>query len=72
MIILNIKKGGWIITKSFESKDKLIKFLKGNKLLSNKIWNLQVSGSIKHSGFVYSMRTKQRQINPVSGVLEWK
>ena len=72
MISLNIKKGGWIITKSFESKDKLIKFLKGNKLLSNKIWNLQVSKSIKHSGFVYSMRTKQRQINPVSGVLEWK
>jgi|OM-RGC.v1.031170681 hypothetical protein len=40
--------------------------------LADKLWNLQVSQSLKHSGFVFSVRTKQRQTNPVSGVLEWR
>jgi len=82
MISLNIKKGGWIITKSFTNKKELANYL--NKKLNfillkyklddmvEQIWNLQVSQSIGIDDFVFSIRTKQRQINPVSGVLEWK
>ena len=78
MISLNIKIDNKIQTKSFTDREELSVYLKNDlgfvfspKEQAKKIWNLQVSQSKEIDGFVFSVRTKQRQTNPVSGILEW-
>ena len=79
MISLNIKADGKIQTKSFTDTEELSVYLQNDcgfifspEKQAKKIWNLQVAQSINIDDFVFSVRTKQRQTNPVSGVLEWR
>ena len=78
MLSLNIKIDNKIQTKSFTDREELSVYLKNDcgfvfspKEQAKKIWNLQVSQSKEIDGFVFSVRTKQRQTNSVSGILEW-
>ena len=69
---INIKHKDTMVTKSFETKGKFIKFLRGNEMflfsevsnnvfdIADNVWNLNVGSGTEFFGFRFAIQSKAR------------